>query len=365
MYEGACQRERRFRQRLVNDWGLPAQPFGEFLRAVNALREGGIRGSILASNYLSAFAERRAAMAETSAKLQALADLAPALEHAQGTFVFAQTIAAADAAIGQLAASGFAGASIQSSMTMEEREDTFDAFERGDLAVVAAPRLLDEGMDVPAADLAIVLATSSSRRQLIQRMGRVVRRKADRRPARLIVLYVAATSEDPDIGAHEDFLDEVIEVAQAVRIFPPGSDTRTILDFLDPRVPPASAEDATRPAAPERPPASQATVEIRVGLSEVVPPPAGLHWESVTDESLGLEFRNRVVRPQFLAMLAATAGGFMLSVDVSGGGDARLKRARTHLRDGIARLSPVPAEARSTGVRELLRGCVAILEGRS
>jgi RNA polymerase primary sigma factor len=102
--------------------------------------------------------------------------------------------------------------------------------------LVAAPRLLDEGVNVPSADLAIVLATSRSRRQLVQRMGRVIRKKADGREARLVVLFVAGTTEDPGIGAHEDFLDEIGEAAAEVKVFRPRSPSGAIAAWLRPRL---------------------------------------------------------------------------------------------------------------------------------
>ena len=67
------------------------------------------------------------------------------------------------------------------------------------------------------------MASSRSRRQMIQRMGRVVRRKQDGRVARIAVLYVEGTSEDPHDGAHEDFLDAITGAADDVRYF--GADT--------------------------------------------------------------------------------------------------------------------------------------------
>ena len=76
--------------------------------------------------------------------------------------------------------------------------------------------MLDEGVDVPAADLAVILAASRSRRQMIQRMGRVLRRKPDGRAARFIIVYARGTVEDPALGAHEGFLDEITPVAAAV-----------------------------------------------------------------------------------------------------------------------------------------------------
>ena len=57
---------------------------------------------------------------------------------------------------------------------------------------------------------------------MIQRMGRVLRRKADGRAARFVIVFVVGTVEDPALGAHEGFLDEITPVADAVRTFPPG-----------------------------------------------------------------------------------------------------------------------------------------------
>jgi superfamily II DNA or RNA helicase len=83
--------------------------------------------------------------------------------------------------------------------------------------------VLDEGIDVPAADLAVILAASRSRRQMVQRMGRVLRRKPDGRLARFVVVSVEGTVEDPAHGAHANFLDEITTVADSLRSFPAGS----------------------------------------------------------------------------------------------------------------------------------------------
>ena len=100
-----------------------------------------------------------------------------------------------------------------------ERKAILRDFETGVLRAVVAPQLLDEGVDVPAADLAIILAASRSRRQMIQRMGRVLRRKPDGRVARLVVVFVEGTVEDPALGAHDLFLNEVTDVAESVLTF--------------------------------------------------------------------------------------------------------------------------------------------------
>lgn len=50
-----------------------------------------------------------------------------------------------------------------------------DAFERGDLRVLTAKRVLDEGINVPAIERAYVLASTTVERQWTQRLGRVLR----------------------------------------------------------------------------------------------------------------------------------------------------------------------------------------------
>ena len=49
---------------------------------------------------------------------------------------------------------------------------------------------------MPDIDLAVVLGGSKSRRQMIQRMGRVLRQKPDGRKATFVVVYAKDTAED-------------------------------------------------------------------------------------------------------------------------------------------------------------------------
>jgi superfamily II DNA or RNA helicase len=81
----------------------------------------------------------------------------------------------------------------------------------------------------------VILASTQQRRQMVQRMGRVMRRKRDGRAARFVIVYVNGTSEDPERGAQEAFFDEMLAVAELVKTFPPGSSAEEIRRFLAPR----------------------------------------------------------------------------------------------------------------------------------
>ncbi len=222
--------------RLVERYGIPAEPFEAFMAAVNAMADGDGAGSGVARNYRTAMLERRRLLADTTAKDAAVARLAPAIARAQRAIVFTQSIAASERIASVLGGVGLRAGVVHSEKAGPARRAALRRFESGELQVISAPRVLDEGIDVPAADLAVIAGASHSRRQMVQRMGRVLRRKDDGRRARFAVLYVEATVEDPHDGAHEAFLDEVVDVAEEVRWFPAELVTRDpegVCAFLD------------------------------------------------------------------------------------------------------------------------------------
>jgi len=210
------------RGRLVDRCGLPAEPFGEFMRAVCALAgsDGDGEGAASARLYLRASQDRRRLLAETPAKDAGLRRLVPALGAAHRAIVFTQTIEGARRAASHLRAAGLRAEAVHSGLDAVARRSVLARFGEGNLDVVAAPQVLDEGVDVPAADLAVILAASRSRRQMVQRMGRVLRRKPDGGMAALVIVFVRDTAEDPARGAHEGFLDEVTGAADAVQLVP-------------------------------------------------------------------------------------------------------------------------------------------------
>ncbi len=231
-YDDLSSELARGRAVLVARFGVPAEPIGTFLRVVATLARGEGEASASARGYLAAMQQRRRLLAETQAKETALEQLVPALHDAERTIVFTQTIGSAERAAAALRGAGIRAGAVHSGVDNLTRRSVLGQFRAGELKVLTAPQVLDEGIDVPAADLAVILATSRSRRQMVQRMGRVLRPKPDGRRARFAVVHVERTIEDPALGAHEGFLDEVTGVADAVRRFPSGSSPKALCAFL-------------------------------------------------------------------------------------------------------------------------------------
>ncbi|MEQ8717722.1 MAG: DEAD/DEAH box helicase [Acidimicrobiales bacterium] len=223
---------------LIDKGHARAEPFGEFMKDVQALSEEWHGNQTLKARiFLKNFAERRRILAETATKREHLARLVQSFREADRSIVFTQTVDAADDAARALREHDIRAEPIHSKLDAQRRRQVLEQFASGGLQVITAPKVLDEGIDVPAADLAVILAASRSRRQMIQRMGRVLRRKDDGRLARFAILYIHDTSEDPGRGAHGEFLDEVTTVADDVRDFSLTAPREELCDYLNQMTP--------------------------------------------------------------------------------------------------------------------------------
>ena len=77
-----------------------------------------------------------------------------------------------------------------------ERKEFLDKFREGTYPVLVTNRVLNEGVDVPAAAVGIILAGTGSVREHVQRLGRVLRAAPGKPQAILYELVSAGTSEE-------------------------------------------------------------------------------------------------------------------------------------------------------------------------
>jgi superfamily II DNA or RNA helicase len=219
-HDAADRRVRQLRRELVGPLGMPKEPRALFAAVAGVVADADRRGREgpqvrACREYLVRVRERRDVAASAAAKLDLCATIAPVLR-AGRSIVFADTVDQAEDAARVLVRGGVAAETVHGQLADDRRRIRLAQFRRGRIDALVAPRVLDEGVDVPDADRAVVLAAFRTRRQLIQRLGRVLRRKPDGREARLLLAVAADTAEDPDRGGHEDFLGEVRDVATEV-----------------------------------------------------------------------------------------------------------------------------------------------------
>ena len=77
----------------------------------------------------------------------------------------------------------------------QEREDALNGFRDGRYQVLVTSKVLDEGVDVPEAELGIIVSGTGSKREFIQRLGRLLRTKPNNRNAKLIEIISSGTTE--------------------------------------------------------------------------------------------------------------------------------------------------------------------------
>ena len=91
---------------------------------------------------------------------------------------------------------GFRVQSYAAETRLEQREELRYQFESGMLQGLVAIRCLDEGVDIPAIQTAVIMASSSNPRQFVQRRGRILRRAIGKERAELFDMIVVP----PDLG---------------------------------------------------------------------------------------------------------------------------------------------------------------------
>lgn len=127
----------------------------------------------------------------TDGKLRVLADLL-AEHHPERTLIFT-----ADNATVYRISQEFLIPAISHQTPVKERHEILTRFREGEYKTLVASHVLNEGVDVPAASVAIILSGTGSEREYIQRLGRVLRKGKERQKrARLYEVVAADTSEE-------------------------------------------------------------------------------------------------------------------------------------------------------------------------
>ncbi|MEJ7714060.1 MAG: DEAD/DEAH box helicase family protein [Pyrinomonadaceae bacterium] len=79
---------------------------------------------------------------------------------------------------------------------IKERSQWLEAFNKGEVLALATSKVLNEGVNIPEAAVAVVLSGSGSSREHIQRLGRILRKS----PGKEAVLYEVVTSGTTEEG---------------------------------------------------------------------------------------------------------------------------------------------------------------------
>ena len=123
--------------------------------------------------------------------------------------VFCEEIAQADQLTRALVKRSHAASVYHSRLGAEIRRDNLRLFRRGVNDVIVACRALDEGVDIPEADMALIVSATATRRQRIQRIGRALRAAPGKTEAVVVTIY-ATEAERERLYVEEDEIGSLV-----------------------------------------------------------------------------------------------------------------------------------------------------------
>ena len=134
---------------------------------------------------MKAYRESKKIALGTDAKMRVLRDLLIRHKHDKVLIFTAE-----NAAVYRIS-QDFLIPAITHETNVKERRQWLEAFNNGDVLALATSKVLNEGVNVPDASVAIILSGSGSSREHIQRLGRILRKHGDKQA----ILYEVVTRD--------------------------------------------------------------------------------------------------------------------------------------------------------------------------
>lgn len=177
---------------------------GAFYRWVRSISDrGGGWTSHLAARFMMDTRQRKELLYRMKNRAEAVEALLRAefeLQPDARAILFHESIAEVMSLFDRLRSVGFAVVAEHSDLPDSYREQSLELFRKGIANVVVSAKSLIEGFNVPAADVGIIVASSTSVRQRIQSLGRVLRkhrgRAGEEKTSVIHVLYARDTVDD-------------------------------------------------------------------------------------------------------------------------------------------------------------------------
>jgi len=152
--------------------------------------------------------ERKSLVHHYIGKLNKVADIC-AVNKGKKIIVFNQYNDVSQRLYWLLLDTGLRPAIINSTVPKKKQAIRMQQFKDGTVDVVLASMSLDEGMNIPAINVGIILSGNSTKRQMVQRVGRVLRKKQDGSIVKLYQIFVRNTMEEKQAIRRTFFLKKL------------------------------------------------------------------------------------------------------------------------------------------------------------
>lgn len=189
---------------------LEAERQAEYDKLSKAIARSISQHGTEADETIALFLKRSRVLNLSSNRLRLALRLAAA-NRGKRTLIFHEDIEACDLIHNVLNENGVKSGVYHSKMPLRAKAAMLGQYRRGEIDVLVTCRALDEGFNVPETEIGIIAASTATRRQRIQRLGRVVRPAKNKAGASIYTL-VATGPEIQRLKEEEERLEGVATV---------------------------------------------------------------------------------------------------------------------------------------------------------
>ena len=168
-----------------------------FFRALCQIAGDSGKYAHLARMYLNFSYKRKNITSDAQSRIGCVLKLISLLDRNDKIIIFGERIEQADLLYKKMdALYPNQAARYHSGLGAQARKLALERFQNGEIRILISCRALDEGFDVPSANVGIVMSSASVNRQRTQRLGRILRKYEGKEIASLYYLFVASSSEE-------------------------------------------------------------------------------------------------------------------------------------------------------------------------
>ena len=178
--------------------GLKGMKEKAFMKAVTVMaHEADMDPADPAASFLILTYKRKEISNLAKARLASCLSILEKLRDYDKILIFCERISQAEEMAGQIRRTfGDVCSIYHSRLCAEARKRSLMEFRENRHRILVSCRCLDEGIDVPDANIGIVMSSSAVERQRVQRLGRVIRRTDRKQTACLYYIYIRESTDD-------------------------------------------------------------------------------------------------------------------------------------------------------------------------
>jgi len=195
LYEEFSEKLEKLSKILLNKYpALKAAKEDEFIKILGQLQKEYDDDAL--DNYTILTNQRKAIIHESFSKMAALRYIIEKdIPYGSRVLVFHERTDSADKIYEFLREEEYKAGIYHSKMSPSKRKKELERYRKGDLNILVTCKALDEGLDVPNTSIGIIAAATSSIRQRIQRVGRILRKAPGKEFSKIYTIYVKGKEE--------------------------------------------------------------------------------------------------------------------------------------------------------------------------